>query len=87
MSQTPFGVWNVLIARKPAGNNIAPMRQTPFGVWNATGRGANRARRLRSNEADAFRRLELQAKLRLLRAVRGSNEADAFRRLEWKRSE
>ena len=58
MRQTPFGVWNVrtLIARSR--RHRAAMRQTPFGVWNVGRAHALIARRLRCNEADAFRRLE-----------------------------
>ena len=59
------------------------MRQTPFGVWNA---GAARDMPMggaRSNEADAFRRLEFESVGEsILLNLRGSNEADAFRRLE-----
>ena len=43
--------------RARAGLN-APMRQTPFGVWNLRGKSLFQTRILRSNEADAFRRLE-----------------------------
>ena len=34
------------------------MRQTPFGVWNKAGDSGGRRDDSRSNEADAFRRLE-----------------------------
>ena len=37
------------------------MRQTPFGVWNAPVRPALASASPGSNEADAFRRLELDA--------------------------
>ena len=58
MRQTPFGVWNradEIVERFKSG---APMRQTPFGVWNGKPGENPRAAGERSNEADAFRRLE-----------------------------
>ena len=62
----------------------APMRQTPFGVWNLRTAALWARFGSGSNEADAFRRLELPLEIRLPAAnSKRSNEADAFRRLEF----
>ena len=59
MRQTPFGVWNERVEAGRRGGQGAPMRQTPFGVWNLADERRLRLRNMRrSNEADAFRRLE-----------------------------
>ena len=58
MRQTPFGVWNGGGQRDGHRLRIAPMRQTPFGVWNPVAPRVPCSPLARSNEADAFRRLE-----------------------------
>ena len=62
------------------------MRQTPFGVWNDVLVRAVVPRLRRSNEADAFWRLEWRISLRRTSASACSNEADAFWRLEYRPS-
>ena len=84
MRQTPFGVWNSPPPLSASADFIwAPMRQTPFGVWNSNRPNAASVSATGSNEADAFRRLELVLGIRSERGRSGSNEADAFRRLEF----
>ena len=58
MRQTPFGVWNKKPVSRGGRERNAPMRQTPFGVWNEREDVRSPSRAERSNEADAFRRLE-----------------------------
>ena len=58
------------------------MRQTPFGVWNERLEYVETRARTRCNEADAFRRLELDDFAGIPAGAVRCNEADAFRRLE-----